>query len=238
MVSWLSVKLVRPSNFCHAIKLQQRRNHTYIMPFPSDTHIRASTTSSTYLYYSTVSRWVSGSCVLGGCFSSGDCTAVVLQHLKLQRCEHKYLKDTTHKVFIPKHLSQPHPTLALMSLSNPLFHHTCRNLLNVKFIQLHTNVVSALNSGVAGTHASLTHVLAKQFSTHSYTRAMNFSAPTTMNRLRTFLHMHSGLWTFQHLKRTTSYIYVTAPATVALDSFLKLLRHVCRLHITSPELLW
>ena len=141
---------------------------------------------------------MSGSSVFGGCFSSDDCTAVVqLQAWCYSSCSCRGVNTSTLriplKVLTPKHLSQPHPTRALMSVSNPLFHHTCRNLLNVKLIQLHTNVVSALNSGVAGTHASLTHVLAKQFSTHSYTRAMNFSAPTTMNRLRTFLHMHSGL---------------------------------------------
>ena len=195
--------------------------------------MRASTTSSTYLPYSPASRWVSGSSVLGGCFSSGAVAGVVYQQLQLQRCEHKYLTDTTHKVFIPKHLSQPHPTRALMSVSNPLFHRMCRNLLSVKVIQLRPNVVSALYSGVAGTAAPITHVQAKHFSTHTHTRARNFSAPTAMNRLRTFLHMHSGLWTFQHLKRTTSYIYVTAPATLTLDSFLNLLRHVCWLRITS-----
>ena len=136
---------------------------------------------------------MSGSSVLGRSFSSGAVAGVVLQQLQLQRCEHKYLTDTTHKVLIPKHLSQPHPTRALMSVSNPLFHHTCRNLLSVKAIQLHTIVVSALYSGVAGTVASITNVLAKHFSTHTHTRAMNYSAPMAMNRLRTFLHMHSGL---------------------------------------------
>jgi len=125
-------------------------------------------------------RWVSGSSVLGGCFSSGAVAGVVLQ--QLQRCEHKYLTDTTHKVLIPKHLSQPHPTRALMSVSNPLFLHTCRNLLSVNLIQLHTNVASALYSGVAGTHASITHVLAKHFSTHTL-----------------------GLLTFQHLRRWTGW---------------------------------
>jgi len=238
MVSWVSVKLVLTSNFYQAITLKQCRDLTYILPFPSDTHIRASTTSSIYLPYSPASRWVSVSSVRGGCFSSGAVAGVVLQQLQLQRCEHKYLMDTTHKVLIPKHLSQPHPTRALMSVSNPLFHHTCRNLLSVKAIHLHTNVVSALYSGVAATHASITHVQAKHFSTYTHTRAMNFSAPMAMNRLRTFLHMHSGLWTFQHLRRTTSYIYVTSPATLTLDSDLNLLRHVCRLRITSPELLW
>jgi len=119
-------------------------------------------------------------------YSSGAVAGAVLQQLQLQRCEHKYLTDTTHKVFIPKHLSQPHPTRALMSVSNPLFHHTCRNLLSVKLIQLRTNVVSALYSGVAGTHASITHVQAKHFSTHTHTHTL-------------------GQWTFQHLWRWTGW---------------------------------
>jgi len=166
-VLWLTVKPVVPSKLSHDITLKQCRDHNYFLPFPSDQHIHASTTSSTYLYYSAVSRWVSGSCVLDRCFSSGAVAGVVLQQLQLQRCEHKYLTDTTHKVLITKHLSKPHPTRALMSVSNSLFHHTCKNLLSVNLIQLHTNVVSALYSGVAGTHDSITHVLAKHFSTHT-----------------------------------------------------------------------
>ena len=142
---------------------------------------------------------MSVSSVLAGCFSSGDCTAVVqLQAWCYNSCSCRCVNTSTLRIPLIKYLylSICHsPTRALMSVSNPLFDRMCRNLLGVKAIQLHTNVVSALYSGVAGTAASITHVQAKHFSTHTHThtRAMNFSAPTTMNRLRTFLHMHSGL---------------------------------------------
>ena len=48
-------------------------------------------------------------------------------------------------------------------------------MLNVNLIQFHTNVVSALYPGVAGTHASITHVLAKHFSTHTHSGYELFS---------------------------------------------------------------
>ena len=127
-----------------------------------------------------MSRWVSGSSVFGGCFSSDDCTAVVqLQAWCYSSCSCRGVNTSTLriplKVLTPKHLSQPHPTRALMSVSNPLFHHTCRNLLSVKLIQLRTNVVSALYSGVAGTHPFITPIQAKHISTRTHSGYELFS---------------------------------------------------------------
>jgi len=144
MVSWLSVKLVRPSNFCHAINLQRRRNHTYILPF----HIRASTSSSTYLVYSVASRWVGG--------SSGDITAADVGR-RLQwavataagidahegdssgRC---YLGDSSSsgdcsRVSYTNTLHLPHITFLSICHTHtrahvPMFQPTCRNSLTAQ----------------------------------------------------------------------------------------------------------
>jgi len=67
-----------PPNFCGAIYLKHHGDPNYILPF-SLGHIRASTTSSTYLFCVTVSRrtrrqqWTVATVVVGG--SSGDITA-------------------------------------------------------------------------------------------------------------------------------------------------------------------
>ena len=60
-VSCLSVKRLVPPNVNQAMTLKQRGNRTHFLPFPSDPHIRTSISSSTYLVYSTASRWLESS---------------------------------------------------------------------------------------------------------------------------------------------------------------------------------
>jgi len=91
----------------HAINLKHRWDPKYILPIHSDTHIRASTSSSTIMVYSDV--WVVAARILGGsggCYSSSGSSNHNTCTGRQQRWNNTYLTYTTPNVFILKHISK------------------------------------------------------------------------------------------------------------------------------------
>ena len=213
MLSWLSVKLVLPSNFCQAIYLKHGGDPNYILPFTRiHTHRRASTSSSTYLVYSdamsgsststgrwsqleywTVEAWstvaAAGEWVVTRrtlqqwwCCSSGVNTTVAT----VVRAQITYISRVQHLYTRAYVLTPPHARSCLLEKLCSTC--TCRNLLRAKSAQIICQHCAC--RAHRGDRTSITHVPAKNFSTHW---------------LRTFLHTHTSyeLFCTSYLKPET-----------------------------------
>jgi len=182
---------------------------------------------STYLFYSTATRWVGDSSVLDGCYCSGDIMAVVqLQAWCYNSCSCRGVNTSTLRIPLIKYLY-------LRICHSPTPHARSCSYVSAymsEFAYCSTRMLCQQNAcrthrGDRNNHRSLM----SRLNTFHGTQATNFSTPAPMNELKTFQHLHSGNELFfQHLQQRTSYIYVTSTATENVGQLpSNMLRHVC-----------